>query len=132
VDPTATGPVIYVDRSDILEGVLDDLKAGIHALVAFVDKHQPQMASYGFFLDEDARKMTVTSVHPNSASLERHVEIGAPEFQKLSPFIRLREIEVWGELSERARELVQQKAAALGDDGVVRIHPPFCGFSRLG
>jgi hypothetical protein len=125
------GPVVYIDRSDVHKDRWDELKAGIRALVAFVDTHQPQMANYGFYLDEDAHQMTVVSVHPDSASLERHMDIGRPEFKKLAPFLALREIEVFGNLSERAIELVQQKAAALGDRRVVMFHEQFAGFDRL-
>ncbi len=130
-DGGSTGPVIYVDRSDVHETRWGELKAGIRTLVGFVDSHQPQMATYGFYLDEDAQQMTVVSVHPDSASLERHMDIGGPEFKKLAPFLTLREIEVFGRLSERAAELVRQKAAALGDRGVVTLHEQFAGFDRL-
>lgn len=126
-----TGPVIYIDRSDVNEDRWDELKAGIRALVAFVDNHQPQMATYGFYLDEDAYQMTVVAVHPDAGSLERHVDIGGPEFKKLAPFLVLREIEVFGHLSERAVELVRQKAATLGDEGLVKLHQQFAGFDRL-
>jgi hypothetical protein len=85
-----TGPVVYIDRSDVHPNRVDELKTGIRALVAFVESHQPQMATYGFYLDEAAHRMAVVSVHPDSASLERHVEIGGPEFSKLSPFLTLR------------------------------------------
>ena len=125
------GPVIYIDRSDVHEGRLDELKAGIRDLVPFVDSHQPQMVTYGFYLDEDVRRVTVVAVHPDSASLERHVDIGGPEFKKLAPFIELREIEVFGHLSEWAVELVQAKAAALGDRGIVTTHERFLGFERI-
>ena len=128
---SGSDPIVYVDRSDVLEGHLDELKAGIRALIAFVDAQQPQMATYGFYLDEEANQMTVVSVHPNSASLERHAEIGGPEFRKLAPFITLREIEVFGRLSVRATELVRRKAAALGDGGTVTFHEQFAGFARL-
>jgi hypothetical protein len=124
-------PVIYIDRSDVYAETLDELKTGITELVDFVDRHQPQMVTYGFYLDEEALTMAVVSVHPNSKSLERHVEIGAPEFKKLAPFLSLREIEVFGELSATAAELVRQKAAALGDNGVVTIHAEFAGFDRV-
>jgi quinol monooxygenase YgiN len=127
-----TDMVVYIDRSDVHEGHWDELKAGIRALVAFVDREQPQMVTYGFYLDEDARQMTVVAVHPDSASLERHVQIGGPEFKKLAPFIELRGIEVFGDLSESAVELLQQKAAALGDRGVVTMHEQFTGFDRIG
>jgi hypothetical protein len=93
--PSDVGPIVYVDRSDVHEGCLNELKVDIHALVAFVDAHQPQMAMYGIYLDDQAHRMTVVSVHPNSTSLERHIKLGAPEFRKLAPYIDLREIEVF-------------------------------------
>lgn len=125
------GPVLYIDRSDVREDRWNELKPAIRALVAFVDRHQPQMATYGFYLDEGTNTMTVVSVHPDSASLERHMDVGASEFRKLAPFLSLREIEVFGPLSERAFALVQQKAADLGDRGVVTLHSQFAGFARL-
>lgn len=130
-DRMSTGPVIYLDRSDVDEGRSEELKAGIRALVAFVEANQPQMATYGFYLDEGKNHMTVVSVHPDSASLERHIEMGGPEFRKLAPFLALREIEVFGRLSERAVELVREKAVTLGDQGVVRVHEQFAGFDRV-
>jgi hypothetical protein len=125
------GPIVYVDRSDVHEGSLNELKVGIHALVAFVDAHQPQMAMYGIYLDEQAHRMTVVSVHPNSTSLERHIKLGAPEFRRLAPYIDLREIEVFGQLSEAAADLVGKKAAALGDGGRITLHEQYAGFGRL-
>lgn len=130
-DRVVAGSVIYIDRSDVHPGCWDELEAGIRSLVAFVDAQQPQMATYGVYLDKDAGRMTVVSVHPDTASLERHIEIGGPEFKKLAPYITLREIEVFGHLGARAAELVEQKAAVLGDHGTVTIHAQFAGFDRL-
>jgi hypothetical protein len=131
VDGASDGPVVYIDRSDVHEDCWDELEAGVRALVAFVERHQPQMVSYAVYLDEAAQQMAVVSVHPDSASLERHVEIGAPEFKKLAPYLTLREIEVFGHLSETAVELVRQKAAMLGDGGRVTLHEQFAGFGRI-
>jgi hypothetical protein len=130
-DGSSTGPVVYIDRSDVHENCWDELKAGIQALVAFVDSHQPQMATYSVYLDEHEGRMVVVSVHPDSASLERHVEIGGPEFKKLAPFLTLREIEVFGRLSDKAVELVREKATTLGDGGRVTVHEQFAGFERF-
>lgn len=129
-DGTSGGPVVYIDRSTVFGEHWDALKAGVQALVGFVDSHQPQMVTYGVYLDEASNEMAVMSVHPDSASLERHIEVGGPEFKKLAPFLQLREIEVFGRLSERAAELVRQKAAMLGQ-GAVMLHERFAGFERL-
>src|SRR5262249_8112835 len=69
--PSDVGAIIYVDRSDVHEDCLNELKVGIRALVAFVDAHQPQMAMYGIYLDEQAHRMTVVSrstrIRPHSS-----------------------------------------------------------------
>ncbi len=123
--------MIYIDRSDVHEDELDNLKAAIPALVAFVESHQPQMAHYAFYLDEDKCEMIVVSVHPDAASLERHIEIGGPEFEKLAPYLSLRQIEFFGTLGDRTVDLLRQKASALGDDGTVSMHEQFAGFDRI-
>jgi hypothetical protein len=86
---------------------------------------------YGVYLDEQAHRMTVVSIHPNSTSLERHIKLGAPEVRKLAPYIDLREIEVFGQFSEAAADLVRKEAAALGDGGRISLHEQSAGFGRL-
>ncbi len=105
------GPVIYIDRSDVHEGRWDELKAGIRNLVAFVDRHQPQMFAYGFYLDEDshqrgrlgASRLRFTRTSPGYPS---------SGVQETGVIRRASGLEVFGRLSERAVGLAQQKAAA--------------------
>jgi len=128
---SASEPIVYIDHSDIKDGKLEELKAGIRRLVDFLDAREPQLISYGFHIDEDAGRMTVIAVHPDSASLEFHVEIGGPEFRKLADFISLTAIEVYGRPSEKALEQVRLKAAVLGDGGTVVSIGRFAGFTHL-
>ena len=78
----APGQVVYLDRSDIHQGGLAELKRGIRRLVQFIESAEPQLMEYGFYIAEDAAQMTVVAVHPDSASLELHFEIGRDEFRK--------------------------------------------------
>jgi len=121
--------VVHIDHSDIHEGSRDDLKDGIRRLVAFIESREPQLMSYGFHLDEELGHMTVVAVHPDSESLELHVEVGVPEFRKLADMITLRKIEVYGSISYRARVLLEQKALLLGPAGVT-VEERFSGFAR--
>ena len=121
--------IVYLDHSDIHEGRLEDLKEGIRRLVDFIETHEPQLTAYGFHLDEDAARMTVVAVHPDTASLELHLEIGNEEFRKLGEMITLRQIRVFGPISDRAREMLEQKAEMLG--GSVSVSERFAGFARL-
>jgi hypothetical protein len=128
---SASEPIVYIDHSDIREGSLEELKAGVRRLVDFIDAREPQLITYGFYIDEDAAKMTVVAVHPDSASLELHLDIGGGEFRKLAHLLRLTAIECYGRPSKKALEQMQHKAATLGDRGTVVSIGRFAGFTHL-
>jgi hypothetical protein len=121
--------IVYIDHSDIHEGRLDELKEGIRRLIDVIEVREPRLIEYSFHLDEDAGRMTVTAVHPDSESLELHLEIGKEEFRKLGDMVTLREIAVYGSISDRAREMLEQKAAMLGGSSVT-VSERFGGFAR--
>jgi hypothetical protein len=126
---STTEPIVYIDRSDIREGSLDELKAGVRRLVDYIGAREPQLITYGFYIDEEAATMTVVAVHPDSASLELHLDIGSREFSKLAHLITLTAIECYGQPSERALEQLRRKAATLGDGGTVVSIGRFAGFN---
>jgi hypothetical protein len=121
--------IVYVDHSDIVGDRIEDLQEGIRRVVDVIEEREPQLIAYGFHLDEDARRMTVTAVHRDSASLELHLEVGREEFRKLGDLITLTDIEVYGSISEKAREMLEQKAAMLGASEVT-VTERFAGFAR--
>jgi hypothetical protein len=123
-------PIVYIDHSRIREDSIEELKAGVQRLVEFIDAREPQLIAYGFYIDEDAARMTVVAVHPDSASLERHMDIGNEEFRKLAHLVTLTAIECYGRPSDKAVEQLKQKAAALGDGGAVVSIERFAGFTH--
>jgi hypothetical protein len=127
---SASEPIVYIDHSNFRESSLEELKAGVRRLVDFIDAREPQLISYGFYIDEASSKMTVVAVHPDSASLELHLDIGNAEFRKLH-LLTLTAIVCYGRPSERALEQLRQKAAALGDGGTVVSVGRFAGFTHL-
>jgi hypothetical protein len=122
--------IVYIDRSEIIEGKLEELEVAISGLVEFVDVHEPQLISYRFFVDQDAGRLTVVAVHPDSASLEFHMEIARPEFRKMTEFVELTTIEIYGKPSEKALMQLRQKAEMLGEGRRVIVQEPLAGFSR--
>ena len=122
--------LIYIDRSEIREGKADELRAGVRKLVEFVDAREPQLMAYAFHVDEKAGEMTVIAVHPDSASLELHVEVAGGEFRKLAHLLTLREIRIYGRPSDRALALLQQKAEMLGEGVTVLVDEPYAGFAH--
>jgi len=124
-------PIVYIDHSRIREGSIDELRSGVQRLVEFVDAREPQLIAYGFYIDEDAARMTVVAVHPDSVSLEHHMDIGRAQFLKLAHLVTLTAIECYGRPSKRALEQLREKAAALGDGGAVVSIERFAGFAHL-
>ena len=127
----APEPIVYIDHSDIRKGSLEELKAGVQRLVDFIDAREPQLITYGFYIDQEAAKMTVVAVHPDSASLELHMDVGAAEFRKLAHLLTLTGIECYGRPSERALEQLRHKTSTLGDGGTVVSIRRFAGFTHL-
>jgi hypothetical protein len=98
-------------------------------LAAFVEANMPRVISYGFFLDRDHAEMTVVAIHPDSESLEFHMDVGADEFRKFADLIDLGTIEVYGAVSDGVLERLHRKARMLGG-GSVAVHELFAGFAR--
>jgi hypothetical protein len=126
----AAGLIVYVDHSDVQVGRVEELREGIRRLVGVIEELEPQLIAYGFHLAEPVGRLTVTVVHPDSASLEFHLEVGREQFGKLADLLTLRQIEVYGAITARARELLEQKAAMLGGSSVTVVER-FAGFARL-
>jgi hypothetical protein len=123
-------PIVYIDHSQIREGKLTEVMARVQELVDFVDTHEPQLVAYGFYIDEPGMRMTLVAIHPNSSSLELHMEIGGPAFRKYIELVDLRMIEVYGRPSDRVLEQLQQKVEMLGKNGTVVVHDRYAGFAR--
>jgi hypothetical protein len=122
-------PIVYVDTSLIREGKQQELEVAMGDLAAFVEANMPRVISYGFFLDESRMQMTVVAVHPDSQSLQFHIDTGATEFRKFADLIDLSRIEVYGAVSDGVLERLHRKARMLGSETVV-VHELYTGFWR--
>jgi hypothetical protein len=122
--------LVYVDTSDVREGALDSLKAAIDELVELLDANVPSLIAYNVYFSADGSQMTVVHIHPDSASLANHMEVGGPIFRKFAEFLTLSSIRIYGEPSEKVLRQLQQKAQLLGC-GDVSIHGQHSGFSRF-
>ena len=124
-------PIVYIDRSRIRPGRIGDLRKAIDRLVRFIEHREPQLLHYGFYLDEEQSRMTVVAMHPDPASVERHMEIGGPAFRGFADLIEMEGIEIYGVPSERMLEQLHQKAEMRGEDCRVVVGTLHEGFSRL-
>ena len=126
------GSIVYIDRSDVREGKLPEVRKAIAALVELVERREPQLLAYAFFLDDADSRMSVLAVHPDAASMELHMDVGTPGFRRFEGLIDLRTIDVYGRPSDKVREQLRQKAEMLGAAVRVTIHESISGFTRPG
>jgi hypothetical protein len=124
-------PIVAIDTSVILEGKLAELETAIHGLAAFVESNEPRPISYNVYLKEDRTRMTVVQVHPDSASMEFHMNVAGPAFAKFEELVKLSTMDVFGEPSDHLLEQIQQKVGMLGD-AMVNVHNLHAGFDRFG
>ncbi|MGW8767733.1 hypothetical protein ACWGN5_35195 [Streptomyces sp. NPDC055815] len=123
-------PLFYIDRSEILEGRIEEARDRMRDLASFVAEREPQIIAYHFYLDESASTMTVVAVHPDAASMELHLEVGGPKFRAFGAVIRLRSIDVYGQPSAAVVDQLREKAGYLGGASLT-FHTFQAGFSRL-
>lgn len=124
-------PLIVLDTSEIREGKREELERGIVELAAFVEANETDPISYQVFFGDDGRVMTVLQVHPDSASMERHMELAGPVFAKFADLVVLRTIDIYGSPSEKVLDQLRRKAELLGTATVI-VHDRQAGFTRFG
>jgi hypothetical protein len=124
-----TDPIVFVDTSEIREGKLEELRRAMAELAEFVEANEPHPIYYEVFFT-DGRRMTVLQVHPDSVSMERHMEVARPVFAKFADLVVLRTIDIYGSPSEKVVEQLRRKAELLGT-ATVAVHDRVAGFARF-
>jgi hypothetical protein len=123
-------PVVSIDVSRIHQGRLEELKRAMKELVEFVDANETRPVLYSVYFNDDGSEMTVLQVHPDSASMEFHMDVAGSEFRGLSEFLTLLRIDIYGKASDRLLDLMRQKARMLGNATLV-VHGQHAGLARL-
>jgi hypothetical protein len=121
--------IVYIDISEVRQGALDELKAGVQDLADFIEAKEPQLIAYNVYFSNDWTRMSVVNVHPDSASLEYHMEVAGPLFRRFVELVTLSSIHIYGEPSEKALKQVHEKARLLGG-GAVEVEALHTGFTR--
>jgi hypothetical protein len=123
-------PIIIVDGSEIQEGKLESVKSTMKELVEFAEANEPEMICYSVYLDESRSQVTVLQIHPDSASAELHMQVGAPLFRRFVDLLKLQEIDIYGEANPDLLDQLRRKAQMLGG-ATLTEHRLHAGFVRI-
>lgn len=122
-------PMIFVDVSEVVPGKLEDVKAAFKELAAFVEAHEPRAIAYNVYFNDDETVVTVVQTHPDSASMELHMKVGAELFKRFAGLLTMRRMEIYGKPGADLLAAMRAKATMLGA-GDVEVHDHHAGFSR--
>jgi quinol monooxygenase YgiN len=124
-----TAPFVYVGTWTIKEGKVDEARRRLAEHVDLIEANEPRMIAFHLYLDDDARTASVVQVHPDSASMEFHMELIAAHLAGAFDYIdTILTEQYYGPMSDALAETL----AKYEDPGVTVIKRPVfeAGFTR--
>ena len=122
-------PLIVISTFRVKEGKLEDLKRYSEKILGIVEPNEPQLIAFHEFLNEDGTEMTSIQVHPDTASMDLHMQVlrdnWDESFGEYGQILEAISVEYCGTPPESALEMDRQ-----GDWGL-RLKPRhIAGFTR--
>jgi hypothetical protein len=75
-----SGPLIYVGTYGVKPGNEEQARGRLAELVDFVETNEPRLIAFNAYLDRDGKTVSIVQVHPDSASMEFHMQVNAKHF----------------------------------------------------
>jgi quinol monooxygenase YgiN len=107
-------PFISIATLRIKEGKLEDFTRSYREVVETVKEHEPRVIAFHGFVNEDGTEMTIIQVHPDTASMDFHMQVLRGKLSEhvaraLGPeLIGPKQVEYYGTPSESALEMDRQ------------------------
>jgi NAD(P)-dependent dehydrogenase (short-subunit alcohol dehydrogenase family) len=70
-----SAPLIFVATNRLKAGQLDAERRRVPGLVQFIEQNEPRLIGFNEYVNDDGTEVTVVQVHPDAASMQRHLSI---------------------------------------------------------
>jgi quinol monooxygenase YgiN len=123
-------PFIFIGTHRLKHGKREAYEQHVADFVRYIEAEEPQLQVFTFHLDEDAEHVSVVQVHPDAASMGRHMQIAHQHIgDSYTDYLEETvSIQVFGEPNDAVLAMMRQLA---GDGVPVSIQRPFAGFDRI-
>lgn len=109
-----SGPLIFISRSRVKPGKLDEYRSHVTYATELVESEEPQVIAFNSYASEDGSEVSSVQVHPDAESLDTHFKLfterlAGRAFDALDSY----EIDVYGRPSDAALEFLNQMPSQL-------------------
>ena len=107
------GPLIFIATNRLKEGALETGRRRVPELVEFVEREEPQVVAFREYLSESGDEVTVVQIHPDAASLEKHLGLIADHARRAYEETLDRTVrgQVFGDLPDPIAESLRRQAS---------------------
>lgn len=99
--------VIYLDRFQLHEGVMDDFRRYATDMAKFVEDNVPGVISFNYYIEEEGPEGVAVFVFSDAEALDLHLDKSSSRFQEGADLLAAAEMELLGPASNRAVELTR-------------------------
>jgi hypothetical protein len=119
-------PLIFVGTYDIPAGSIDDWHSAIREMSAFVEANVPRLIAFAHYVNEEQTEGTTVHVHPDSESLEQHLEAASSRIASGTQLVQVRRIDLYGAVSGPALDRLRR----MSPNTPIVVKKPVGGFRR--
>lgn len=110
-------PLIVISKFRVKEGKLEELRQYYKKILDIVEANKTQMIAFHGFLNEEGTELTSIQVHPNTASMEYHMQVlkenWDESFSQYTQMVEGTTIEYYGTPPESALAMNEQSKQVL-------------------
>jgi hypothetical protein len=123
-----TKGVVLIGTFRIPTDRVDEWRVAVRGMADFVHANVPRIIAFDMFVNDDETEGTVIQVHPDSTSLEQHLDAAAERIAQGTQMVQVVRIDLYGAPSERVVERLRDEAAGAWP---VTVRPHYLGFTRV-
>ena len=112
VTASQASPLVFIATNRLKAGQLERERQRVQDLVEFIEASEPQLIAFNEYVNDAGDEVTVVQIHPDTASLEAHMEIVRERAQEayaetLDATVR---IQVFGQPTDAILEALREQA----------------------